>query len=579
MADPSTDTYVFLDRHVPDLAAGAYTVSATLAVDLAGPAPPPTTTADFWVAGERFALGPAEVHSRYPPEGSQGAHTSSLPHIALRRDTLPWERSADQAGAPWLALLLLHADEAARCPLRPLSLADYRQRVPGPHVHEHGEADSDLLQVLELDAELQALLIPGPAELAALCHVRGHLVDGQLHDSVAVVVSRRTPRAGRNTAHLVSLEGRWRDGEFVAGQGTLVSLQRWSFTCEPEAPTQPRPLADLFAGLHAAWLRLPGPVAGPGEALLARARVPLPHRFRTGESGASWYGGPLVPGVADDTDADLALLPADSADSLVTYHEQLGMLDVTFAAAWELGRLLALQRRDVTAALAAWRRNQLLAARRDDPARSRKYEHLPQVQRSRPPALEPPPALSKWIADIWRLVGIPFKYLVPDERMLPPESLRSFTVDPRWISALLDGALGLARLPDARLTRSPAEVDLLTRSAGPPLITGILLRSAAVSGWPDLTAEARIDEHTVVDPHGLPVRLSPSIVMHLFAGRPNFISLRQHPGTLHLTLKPAVTWANEPGRIIALDPTRGAATLARDLLDHTQSLELTLTWS
>ena len=40
----------------------------------------------------------------------------------------------------------------------------------------------------------------------------------------------------------------------------------------------------------------------------------------------------------------------------------------------------------------------------------------------------------------------PFHYLVPDERILPAESIRLFQVDPIWIECLVDGAFSIGRV-------------------------------------------------------------------------------------------------------------------------------------
>ena len=50
-----------------------------------------------------------------------------------------------------------------------------------------------------------------------------------------------------------------------------------------------------------------------------------------------------------------------------------------------------------------------------------------------------------WFANLAMLEGVPFNYLVPDERMLPPESIRFFHVDQDWIDALIDGAFSIGR--------------------------------------------------------------------------------------------------------------------------------------
>ena len=56
-----------------------------------------------------------------------------------------------------------------------------------------------------------------------------------------------------------------------------------------------------------------------------------------------------------------------------------------------------------------------------------------------------PEAISKWLGRLRLLKGVPFNYLVPDEQMLPPESIRFFYLDMNWVDALIDGAFSIGR--------------------------------------------------------------------------------------------------------------------------------------
>lgn len=572
MTDPR---YVFLDRHAPQLKAGAYTVHASVSPHVDSLTQSGGTLGvELWIGGERFAMAPGSMHSVYPPEGSRGDYGRCLPHIALARDTLPWERTADDRDTPWLALILLHADEAARARLESLTLGEYRKHHPGTKGPEPGQTDSDHLQVIHLDDALAKLLIPTRDELTALCHVRGELRAGALQDGVAVVVGKRAPGPGQNTVHLVSLEDRIHEGQIDLGANaprcTLVSLKSWTFYSEPTAGPSSASMAALLQKLDVSWLRVPPPNRGAeaAEPYLARGRTPRPHRMRSGESGASWYAGPLLPGPHAEVDDGLVKLPAASADELLWYDEQLGMFDVSYAAAWELGRLLALERPAVAGALAAWRRQRVLSAR----AKQEKAAnaHLPQLQRTQPESLAPPTVLVEWLDGLRNLVGIPFKYLVPDERMLPPESLRMFSVSARWLAALRDGALSLARPPG--LPRSDAESALLAAS---PLVprSGFLLRSALVSGWPGL----QLDEVAPVggvDSAELPshqIGLSPSILLYLCSARVTSLIIRQHPSTVHFALR------DGEGPFLNLHPGMRGGELAMERLDRAQALKLTIT--
>jgi hypothetical protein len=59
--------------------------------------------------------------------------------------------------------------------------------------------------------------------------------------------------------------------------------------------------------------------------------------------------------------------------------------------------------------------------------------------------VEVPTSIAAWLGRLHTLAGIPFGYLVPDEEMLPPESIRFFRIDTAWTQALLDGAFSLGR--------------------------------------------------------------------------------------------------------------------------------------
>lgn len=77
-----------------------------------------------------------------------------------------------------------------------------------------------------------------------------------------------------------------------------------------------------------------------------------------------------------------------------------------------------------------------------------------------------PQPLVDWLARLSLLHGVPFNYLVPDESMLPPESIRFFYLDTNWLAALADGAMSIGRT----LSNAPAAPDLQLHSALLPTI-------------------------------------------------------------------------------------------------------------
>jgi hypothetical protein len=119
-----------------------------------------------------------------------------------------------------------------------------------------------------------------------------------------------------------------------------------------------------------------------------------------------------------------------------------------------------------------------------------------------------PTTVVEWLARLVLLQGVPFQYLVPDEDMLPPESIRFFYLNTNWIDALVDGAMSLGRnLTAAALDRAVRPeltaavraragsarrrtLGLAPRAASLQVVSGFLLRSSVVGGYPGLGVNA-----------------------------------------------------------------------------------------
>ncbi|HEY5981821.1 MAG TPA: hypothetical protein VIT41_19515 [Microlunatus sp.] len=293
--------------------------------------------------------------------------------------------------------------------------------------------------------------------------------------------------------------------------------------------------------------------------------APLTHHLRHGGRTVSWYRSPLAPLAVAAT----VTTPISCPDAVNRYNPQTGMFDVSYGSAWQLGLLLALQNRSIALALYGWRSalKTSAASRRvqescqavlDGAFESVFAERSVRLATTEP---TPPEPVVAWLTGLSLLDGVPFNYLVPHEAMLPPESLRVFRLDEAWISALLDGALSLGRATSTDLALDAEHHDPLVRSArarrrlhrpnpvlhpdpdpasltddpqptGP--ITGFLVRSAAVAGWPDAASSAWRDPERD-DPLTLlrSVRLGQDVLLSLFDGPAAVFALHQPPGQLH----------------------------------------------
>ena len=403
-----------VDAFQPQIKAGKFEVGAALGLDAGekGQRSFQTAGKSLAVAAPRFALGPDDLYARYPPDGATGAFHDTLPHVVLARPTLPWERpaAAGDEDTPWMALILIDQESLERlgadgepaitvesCPVSDMWTADPEPGVWRPTLtkepwDDEGEAEAGsedgqggapgaAFLRLQLPGEDFRKVAPRWRDLPFFAHGRSapsrdkdpsDILPG---DRSACIVADRPPREGREThAFLISLEGlaplfEMAEGEMPA-KVNLVVLARWRFTAL--GSTLDEKIQDLVAGAGAApWLAAVPP-DGASEAVagaLGRGYVPLAHQLRTGERTVSWYRGPLAP--APQQGSTLGDAHA-AADALLMLDETSGMFDASLAAAWQLGRLLALHRPEAVEALVGdsqERLQQLVIATAEDEAR------------------------------------------------------------------------------------------------------------------------------------------------------------------------------------------------------------------
>ncbi len=168
-----------------------------------------------------------------------------------------------------------------------------------------------------------------------------------------------------------------------------------------------------------------------------------------------------------------------------------------------------------------------------------------------------PDELRDWLVRLRLLHDVPFAYFVADTQLLPEESIRWFYVDRRWTDALVQGALSVGtantddrlqlteRYPEIRDALDVAERNVRRRDgsarlvgeAGP--ISGFILRSRAVSGWPGLHVRAfskapvEGDDFDFPDDHPLRIRLlrlerlAPAVLLCLFDGIPKEVHIQE----------------------------------------------------
>lgn len=206
----------------PALTAGGYTVTLEqdlLHADLPSDANIADVQRHFEVTGPRLRLPVTEIHSVFPPAKRVGPFENRLPHIALKRRTLPWEREvggtapAQGPRNPWLALVVLAEGEANF--KRNISVADYAKTLSQDLRDQLDLDESETMDALEVTRDIVDAVFPREDELALLAHVRQvNLSDteaagGDNDGFMSVLLSNRLPLPGHSYgAYLISLEGR-----------------------------------------------------------------------------------------------------------------------------------------------------------------------------------------------------------------------------------------------------------------------------------------------------------------------------------------------------------------------------------
>jgi len=181
---------------------------------------------------------------------------------------------------------------------------------------------------------------------------------------------------------------------------------------------------------------------------------------------------------------------------------------------------------------------------------------------------ELPQNMVTWFSKLSVLKGLPFNYLVPEESMLPENSIRFFYLDPNWVDALVDGAFSIGRNLTDRGSLDSALDAVLRPKVGASVtsyltqnyvndfkhpttsktktVTGFLLRSSVVKDYPNMGVNAYPAGHAPSDNSPTKLELLPilryeqlgdsDVLLCLIQGEAYQIDLHQAPEVLHLAV-------------------------------------------
>lgn len=321
------------------------------------------------IDGPQTSLLADMISGVFPAPGSEISPDEFLPHIALSRRTLPWEREGPNAleTTPWLALLLFRESEL-KSPTEQLSAPAVSVKTLKVQNIPDLTTRNRLMNTLQVPGETEvstltvsnAILrnvIPTQAELPLLCHVKRSDASGRFVDS-AIVLSNRLPNANAPSGqdpqiHLAALVSVERAPELftlpLAGTTTLLVLHHWTFR-----PSQGGDFEQVMKSIayrpHGGVMRfgnMPAPVSQGETAPLSggfKALVDKDGYFLTpvehDQDVSATYRSPLHPFGPQPRSPHFAISAAPN--EFATVPPGGAPLDFSHAAAFELGRLLAL---------------------------------------------------------------------------------------------------------------------------------------------------------------------------------------------------------------------------------------------
>ncbi|KAJ4004055.1 hypothetical protein NW752_010868 [Fusarium irregulare] len=448
--------------------------------------------------------GSADIISVFPAPGQTAPSCATLPHMVFRDSKLPWTyRAANDDSdpgdttVPWFALIVFTRDELeleldeqasffgnAEAKINDtfgwdISVGDLgsikgpalANLTPSPDNDKDARTrtsaiavSSDLFKGLfrsKPDGQEERVFDISPFRFMA--HVRSETNDGENDPATSsVVISHRLgPSDIENPtpvfAHLVSLQDiRRRPITSLDGKSRVIltSLYSWSYNAIPPNTV------DLGTSLTKLDLSMLGSGnnnlhqdTDRGAAVAKRLNegyTLVRHRKQTGEQTAAMYRGPLVPRrVLYPLDKDTAKFDGD----LRIYDPNLGLVDISYASAWQLGRSLALEDRNFTIALTRLSGRHQTQGPDKVASRHEIIAGLSGLMGSLGTSINSRPVLAEktnlatveeWLFNRLLLNGVSAQYLISDPSHLPSKSLRFFHIDKNWTDALVEGALSLA---------------------------------------------------------------------------------------------------------------------------------------
>jgi hypothetical protein len=360
--DSCEKDFKLADYVKPPLEEGKYSAEGTQKVSLnAAVKDTFSITKDFYVTANTETISPDEIFSVYPLPEQQGDFSGTLPFMVLNNKNYPWMRhwtaDIDALPIPYLALIVISEDEEAQeSDIQYSALAGLKESGVFFPYNEKSVSTckaEDTIHILSIPKKTYTEIMPAKEDLPWLTHAKFVNLSAS-EDSISekdgwfstIIANRFIPSkknaSVKSTVHLISVDA-YLNNPIPANceRVRFISMYHWNVYSEK---TEEKSFVSLINGLER-------------NSASVKEKSLKPHFLRSGEKTYSFYRSPLLP-LHSARYENINGEEKFTADGRLIYDAENGIFDVSYSAAFNIGRFITLSRRAEAEKIVAWRKNE-----------------------------------------------------------------------------------------------------------------------------------------------------------------------------------------------------------------------------
>lgn len=332
----------------------------------------------FCVAINAEKLPDTDVFHVSPAPNDQGDFSTELPFMVFNDPTYPWLKNLstrDNFPIPWIALIILSENEVIE--EKDIQHSELSKEFQKTGIYFHYDdnknssyKDEDLVHIVRVNRTTFDSIMPDIEDRAWLTHCKNEVdlsatddITIQKDGNFSVVIANRFPPRNsettlKYTAHLIPAYLYDDRNKIPAGTDIeLISLYHWSFYSEKCACDPNDKISDKSFVSFINKLKNSDDKKAPKNSKQICDSTLKEHRLRTGEKTYSLYHGPIMP-MKYIQASNINGEDVYTSDGRLIYDKENGIFDVSYAAAFNLGKLVTLSHNAEAQKIVNWRKTQ-----------------------------------------------------------------------------------------------------------------------------------------------------------------------------------------------------------------------------